>query len=588
MIISLIIICFIKEVDAQVYNLVLDRQEGIYYVRTGGDLPYYSSQFIIYRVGNDIAYCIEPSKNITTYSYVDSDGNINLPYSDDVKRKIQLIGYFGREYPHHDNVHYSMAAQALIWNLTSNQEITFYTGPHGTGGIIDITSEKEEIMDLVNNYQELSLPNEVNGKFNTKIELIDNNLNNYTISDYGGNDINGNVTLKDNKLTIFSKIIGKSYIELKRNSYDDKGTLIYVGNNKDNSQTLGRLRLPNNTYRINLDISGIRIRVDKVDENNNPIKIPGIKFKIKDLQKNEYLCDNSECYYETNDDGYFYSKPVPFGKYEIEEVNEIIPGFAVNLEKKVVNVNEEGFIFLSEEYNHFVKTTFKNVKVKGKVVIIKNKENYAVENDCIEYYLEAGSHVKFDLFNGDNTFIKSIETDDDGYAIIENLELGNYYLKEESLNNYKTVDDISFTITQSNSEEKVIEKEIVINNYFEKGNIIIRKIDADTNEGIPNTFFDIYYNDTLLFRKKTNDNGEIILNNMPYGNYYIQEYQANEMYQLTNEKYFLNLNEELANIIIKNSKVTVDVPDTLDNTNYFMDFSSLLMLLWYMIYEKTH
>ena len=92
-------VLIVEKVNAQTYNLILDRQEGIYYSRSGGDLPYYASQFIIYRLGNEIAYCIEPSKNITTYNYVDSGGYINLPYSDEIKRKIQLIGYFGREYP---------------------------------------------------------------------------------------------------------------------------------------------------------------------------------------------------------------------------------------------------------------------------------------------------------------------------------------------------------------------------------------------------------------------------------------------------------------------------------------------------------
>ena len=39
-----------------------------------------------------------------------------------------------------------MASQALIWELTGTGRVRFYTGINGTGEEIDVTKEREEIM----------------------------------------------------------------------------------------------------------------------------------------------------------------------------------------------------------------------------------------------------------------------------------------------------------------------------------------------------------------------------------------------------------------------------------------------------------
>ena len=135
MILVFVILFFQRQVYAQ--TLTLEKQEGIYYTRFSSDF-YKSSQFSIYKVGNNIVYCIEPTKQITTYNYIDKDDYISLNLSEEEKENIALYGYYGREYPGHDNVRYSMAAQALIWEATSNQKVTFWTEQYEKGSQIDI------------------------------------------------------------------------------------------------------------------------------------------------------------------------------------------------------------------------------------------------------------------------------------------------------------------------------------------------------------------------------------------------------------------------------------------------------------------
>ena len=47
-------------------------------------------------------------KRIKTEDYVAHDGFVDLPYSDEVKEKMELYGYYGRDYPGHDDVKYSI------------------------------------------------------------------------------------------------------------------------------------------------------------------------------------------------------------------------------------------------------------------------------------------------------------------------------------------------------------------------------------------------------------------------------------------------------------------------------------------------
>ena len=581
-------VLIVEKVNAQTYNLILDRQEGIYYSRSGGDLPYYASQFIIYRLGNEIAYCIEPSKNITTYNYVDSGGYINLPYSDEVKRKIQLIGYFGREYPGHNNVRYSMAAQSLIWNITSNQEITFWTGPNETGSIIDVTKEKDEIINLVNNYQYLNIPRNIDSKYNEVFEFTDNLLKEYEISNYGSfNEENSKIILKNNKLRISSKNIGESFIELKRKTYDEKETLFFIGGNLGNSQTLGRLRVPDDPVRISINTKGIKIKIYKYDEKNNRILLDGIKFKIKNLDTNTYLCENNDCLFETKD-GIVTTKELDFGNYEIEEIDQIIKGYTVNEEKQRVEIQRNKRLYYTEMDDHFVMVNFINHKITGELFLEKEIEDFEVVDEELVYNIKDGNNITFDLYNEEGEYIDSLTTNDEGKAFYENLEIGKYYLVEHVPHNIiNNNNKYFFEIQQTNSKDRIIEVYLNIKNYLQKGNIKINKMDKDTFIGIPNTTFDIYYEDNFLFSKKTDELGEITLSNMPVGNYYLQEKEANEMYRLTNEKVMFEVTENnLSNIEIFNELKKVEVPETLDNINNYINLLGFISLLGWCIYVK--
>ena len=555
----LIYVFLIEKVNAQTYKLTYEAQPNIYFSRGGGDKPYKSGQYPIYKFNGQIAYCIEPGKNITTLNYVATDGYINLPYSDEVKEKIELIGYYGREYPGHDNVRYSMAAQALIWELTGTGPVKFYTKINAQGEEIDIANERNEIERLISEHHNIpNLPKDVNGYYNELIQFNDVKLNDYEISDDGGNNgPKGEIYLQNGTLDIYSRIIGDSYIELTKKRYDDGKTLIFVGDGVDTTQTLGRLRYSKEiTLKINLHIKGIHIKIIKVDEENNPILQSGIKFKVKNLSNNEYICPNSDCTYETNEEGYVFTDALNYGLYEVEEVNQnILNGYAVSFKKYQVEIKEGGPCFYNSKNHHYVKLFFINKKVRGKVEITKLKEEYQFLNNNLYYNTDNPlPNTTFKLYNMQDELIDTLVTNNDGYVSYDNLNLGKYYLKEVMDNNcYQEKDEkIFFEIKQDNSNDDYFITKVEVINYLKKGKLELLKIDSETKKGISNTIIGLYdENNNLLLTRETNNDGQIIIDNLPLGNYYLKEEKPNEQYKNNYLKIAFEIKKDKETIKIK-------------------------------------
>ena len=174
-----------------------------------------------------------------------------------------------------------MAAQALIWEATSNQKVTFWTGQYEKGEQIDISKEKNEILELVANHKKKpTIPSVITGGLiNKEIIINDDNkvLNNYEVTLDSGNE----VFIKDNSLHVIPKYAGTTEIKLAFRKYDDLPLVVYVGKDKTTTQKLARLRITkNDEITIKLKALGSRVRVYKVDDTGERINMPGIKLMI--------------------------------------------------------------------------------------------------------------------------------------------------------------------------------------------------------------------------------------------------------------------------------------------------------------------
>ena len=556
----LIYIFSIKSVFAQQeYHLTLEKQDGIYFSRKGANFSDDSYPYYIYRFGNMYAYCLQPGKHFKTYDYVGMDNFVDLSFSDEVKEQLELIGHFGRDYPGHDNVRYSMAAQALIWELTGVDTVTYWTEQYEQGQEIDVTAEKNEIMSLVNKAKLFpNISNNITGNLNREISIVDSNkiLENYEIENTSANL----VSISGNTLKIIPKVIGDATITLNYKKYDDLKTIIFVGKDNSDSQILGRLRLSiDKKMTINLKVNGIKILVNKVNDLGERVTYRGIAFKIKDLSTNSYICENDNCKYYTNDQGLFTTKDLGYGTYEIEEpFGQFMKGLIRNSGIVRVTINEDTPLTFQDGYNNVV-VNFVNNRFNSKIFLYKKGEKAVFTNNKITYESIMLDDVEFDLYQS-NQFMGTIKSNSNGPAM-EYAPIGILYAIEKTeLPEY--VQDKSkheFWVQQSSSE--VTESSVTVNiqNNLKKGTLEFSKVDDKTNIGIADTVIEIYNeNNELLLTKTTDASGKVIINNFPYGKYYILEKQANDMYQKNDEKLFFEIKEngKTVNVKMTNKKAT--------------------------------
>ena len=166
-----------------------------------------------------------------------------VSFSDEVKALIEKIGYYGYDYPGHQTNYYYIAAQELIWRtVRPDIKVNWSTGINSTGEMIDVSKEKEEIMNLVNSHDLKPSFSEqtFKGEVGKTITLKDEN---HVLDDYDISESKYHKILKDGDtltITLNENEVLEEEIYLTRKHYDDAPLLVY---NKGDSQKLAALRI---------------------------------------------------------------------------------------------------------------------------------------------------------------------------------------------------------------------------------------------------------------------------------------------------------------------------------------------------------
>ena len=272
--------------------------------------------------------------------------------------------------------------------------------------------------------------------------------------------------------------------------------------------------------------------------------VPGenIEFGLYDMSNNLIMKKS------TNEEGILIFDNLKIGKYKIKELNNnasyINNDHYIEMEVKLT-INNAG----SEE---IVKIT--NELKKGSIKVLKYKE---LESN--DFALAKG--VEIGLYDKDKNLIKVLTTNELGEVIFDNIPIGIYYVKELSeFTEYRRNDKFY----KVNVTEEVEERELEIVNYLKKGKLIIKKI-GDNYLPLEDTEFSIYAIDgTKIGNYRTNNNGEIIVSDLPLGDYYLKETKASSGYQILNDKIYFKIleDEEVITINVTNEKIVVKVPNT--------------------------
>lgn len=264
--------------------------------------------------------------------------------------------------------------------------------------------------------------------------------------------------------------------------------------------------------------------IKKDEETSHPVK--NVKYQL--TSSDGKVVDLKT----TNEEGKINFEKLYPGKYLLQEVKE-------NDDYIIDNTKYE----IQIGYNETITKTLTNKHKKGNLKIIK------VDKDDNDITLGG---IEFDLINENKEVVVHLTTNADGEAYIENINTGNYILKEtKTKKEYNLCVDEDIVVKWNETSKLIIENE------KKKGQIQVIKEDADYHqiklEGVEFEVLD--KNNRIIEKITTNKNGEAITSKLPIGEYKIREISLgnNTNYLLTNEMHIIKVeNDKVSSIILKN------------------------------------
>lgn len=287
------------------------------------------------------------------------------------------------------------------------------------------------------------------------------------------------------------------------------------------------------TLRVNAYKSKITV-IKKDGETNKPIE--NVEFNVK------YKDGTQIGNFKTDQNGTITISNLKQGTIILTETK--------TQEQYVLDGTEKEIII---EYDEEKTIEIKNKRKKGNITIKK------VDKDDNSINL---SGVEFDLIAQNGDIVKHLVTDKNGEAKAENIDIGNYILKETKTNQeYKLSLQQDITIEWNKTFNIQIENEKI------KGKVKVIKTSEDDNlingdkAGTPiaNVKFVIYDEkgeivDTLI----TETDGIAISKNLVKGKYIIKEIETGDAYELNEEDFTIEIKKdgEVVELEISNKSKT--------------------------------
>lgn len=254
-----------------------------------------------------------------------------------------------------------------------------------------------------------------------------------------------------------------------------------------------------------------RIKVVKVDSDNNEIKIPNVIFEV--LDRNNRVLETIK----TDENGEALTNKYAIRDYKTLKLHEIETNQWYVLNDDVVEVKLEE--------NQIKEIQFKNEKKKGQIKVIK------VDLDNTEIRIP---NVEFEVLDESGKVVDKILTDKNGEAVSKKLPIDQKYTIREIKTNEK------YVLTE---EAKIITLQYnqITNVQFEnekkKGQIEVYKIDSENNEiKLGGVEFEVINSKGEVVEKIiTDSNGYAITSRLPIGEYLLKEVKTDSMHILSKE-----------------------------------------------------
>ena len=170
-----------------------------------------------------------------------------------------------------------------------------------------------------------------------------------------------------------------------------------------------------------------------------------------------------------------------------------------------------------------------------------------------------------------------LETNSEGKAVLSDLAWGKYYLKEVTPEGYVVNNQkYDFTISADQLYKRFTGSEAIKNTII-KGSVTLTKTDAETKAPLQGVKFDLYkgvYESGTKVNVNelvTNENGQIAVPDLEYGDYYFMESEAQTGYELLTTPVVFEIREDGSNLAVneKNVRKTGSIEITKADSNNF-------------------
>lgn len=316
-----------------------------------------------------------------------------------------------------------------------------------------------------------------------------------------------------------------------------------------------------------------KLKVLKIDKDSQKVIIrEGLKFKIKNLDTNEYVKQTITYptaqtieVFEMDKNGVIITPyALSCGRYQLEEVEEQqIEGYLWNSEPLIFEIGENSKFTEDEQYGTLLELKFANEQVKGELNVNKVGEKVIIEDGSFRYeeIKLDGVHYELyadeDIYSQDGTLIykkndlvKDFYTKN-GFYKVTGLYLGKYCLKEKASVGNHVVDESSycFELKYKDQYTKTVTYTLNLKNYLKKSDFEFTKVDVSTGKPLPNTTITIYTNNEgeerqLIFTGKTDEFGKIIIKGLFTSKFVMFESEAPEGYILNTEPMEFEITED--------------------------------------------
>ncbi|MFN2746436.1 SpaA isopeptide-forming pilin-related protein [Bacillus sp. z60-18] len=269
------------------------------------------------------------------------------------------------------------------------------------------------------------------------------------------------------------------------------------------------------------------IQIVKTDDEDKPLS--GVAFDLKDESGRKVAS------LVTDDSGQATAENLPLGTYTVVET-KTKEGFVLNPDPQTVVVKTEETSVL----------TFVNQKVTGGVKIKKTDENG-----------RALQGAEFTLFDKNGEKLKTALTNDQGEAFFDHVEYGQYTVQETKAPQGFVLDPTKHLLNIRGDGHVV---KFHIENKAIKGSAELIKVDEkQPQKTLEGAVYELKHEDgAVIGEYRTNEDGNISVDNLPSGSYIFTEKKAPRGYVLDPEPLRFSISENGQTVKLKasNHKMT--------------------------------